>query len=157
MAEGIEKSYGSWIKPKVLGGFAIILIFSVVSIVITYRGFMELNLTRQGLSEPGQKLAIINAIITEIYGEETDIRTYVLTNDPVYLGKYAEKQKKINTAVRSLNRLTSDNSDQNKKVDQISRLIKSKREIVDELIKLRQSENADRFYDEALKQISFAG
>lgn len=157
MADGIEKSYGSWIKPKVLGGFAIILVFSVVSIVITYRGFMELNLTRQGLSEPGQKLAIINAIITEIYGEEADIRTYVLTNDPAYLSKYSEKQKKINTAVRSLNRLTSTNPDQNRKVDQISRLIKSKREIVDELIKLRQSENVDKFYDEALKQISFAG
>lgn len=157
MAEGIEKSYETWIKPKVLGGFAIILIFSIASIIITYRGFNELNITRQGLSEPGQKLAIINSIITEIYGEETDIRTYVLTNDPVYLEKYTAKQKKINTALRSLDRLTSTNPDQHKKVEQISKLLKSKREIVDELINLRQNENTDRFYDEALKQISTAG
>lgn len=157
MSEIIEKSYGSWIKPKVLGGFVIILIFSIASIIITYRGFMELNITRQGLSEPGQKLAIINAIITEIYGEETDIRTYVLTSDPTYLQKYTAKQKKINSAIRSLERLTSNNPDQRKKVDQVSKLLKSKREIVDELIKLRQEENSEQFYDEALKQISVAG
>jgi len=157
MAVGIEKTNGSWIKPKVLSGFAIIIIFSIVSIVITYQGFMELNLTRQGLSEPGQKLSIINAIITEIYGEETDIRTYVLTNDPSYLQKYNAKQKKINTAIRSLERLTSNNSDQQQKVDQISKLLKGKREIINELIKLRQTENGEQFYDEALRQISAAG
>ncbi|MGD9976828.1 MAG: ATP-binding protein [Bacteroidales bacterium] len=157
MAEEIEKSNGSWIKPKVLGGFSLILIFSIISIYITYKGFMELTLTRQGLSQPGQKLAIINAIITEIYGEEADIRTYVLTNDTSYLDKYTSKQKKINSAVRSLERLTTDNPDQHQKVTQVSQLLKSKRDIVNALIKLRENENTDRFYDEAFRQISFAG
>lgn len=157
MAEEIEKSNGSWIKPKVLGGFSLILIFSIISIYITYKGFMELTLTRQGLSQPGQKLAIINAIITEIYGEEADIRTYVLTNDTSYLDKYTSKQKKINSAVRSLERLTTDNPDQHQKVTQVSQLLKSKRDIVNALIELRKNENTDRFYDEAFRQISFAG
>lgn len=118
---------------------------------------MELTLTRQGLSQPGQKLAIINAIITEIYGEEADIRTYVLTNDTSYLDKYTSKQKKINSAVRSLERLTTDNPDQHQKVTQVSQLLKSKRDIVNALIELRKNENTDRFYDEAFRQISFAG
>ncbi len=157
MAEPIEKSYGMWIKPKVLGGFAIILIFSIVSIVITYRGFMELNLTRQGLGDPAHKLAIINAIVTEIYGEEADIRTYVLTSDQAYLQKYSARQKRINNALKSLQRLLADNPNQLKKLKQAANLIKSKREIVDELIAIRQSENVERFYDEALLQISRAG
>lgn len=157
MAEGIEKSHGLWIKPKVLGGFTIILVFAIVSIVITYRGLMELNITRQGLSEPGQKLALINAIITEIYGEETDIRTYVLTNDPTYLEKYTAKQKRINKALKSLEHHTANDPDQKKNVTQINKLLKSKRDIVSELILIRQNDNSEKFYDEALSQISYAG
>ena len=156
MTEILEKKHGSWIKPKVVFGFAILLVFSITSLIITYKGFMDLNLTRQGLSEPGQKLVLINAIITEIYGEETDIRTYVLTNNPAYLEHYTSKQKKINTALKSLERLTSNNPEQKKKVAQITKLLKSKREIVDELIQIRQDENTERFYDEALRQISSA-
>ena len=156
MTDVLEKKHGSWIKPKVVFGFAILLGFSITSLIITYKGFMDLNLTRQGLSEPGQKLVLINAIITEIYGEETDIRTYVLTNNPAYLEHYTSKQKKINTALKSLERLTSNNPEQKKKVAQITKLLKSKREIVDELIQIRQDENTERFYDEALRQISSA-
>lgn len=156
MAELFEKKHGSWIKPKVIFGFAILLVFSITSLIITYKGFMDLNLTRQGLSTPGQKLVLINAIITEIYGEEADIRTYVLTNNTVYLDNYASKQRKINTAIKSLQRLTDNNPEQKKKVTQINKLLKSKREIVDELIRIRQDENSERFYDEALRQISYA-
>ena len=156
MTEVLERKHGSWIKPKVVFGFAILLVFSITSLIITYKGFMDLNLTRQGLSEPGQKLVLINAIITEIYGEETDIRTYVLTNNPAHLEHYTSKQKKINTALKSLERLTSNNPEQKKKVAQITKLLKSKREIVDELIQIRQDENTERFYDEALRQISSA-
>ncbi|MGE0077564.1 MAG: ATP-binding protein [Bacteroidales bacterium] len=157
MSEDIEKPYSSWIKPKVLSGFTIILIFSVVSIVITYKGFWDLSITRQGLSEPGQKLALINAIITDIYGEEADIRTYVLTSDTSYLERYSVKQKRIGKALKSLERYTSNEDDQSEKVKQISTLLKSKRDIVNELVALRQGENSEKFYEEALRQISDAG
>jgi signal transduction histidine kinase/CheY-like chemotaxis protein/HPt (histidine-containing phosphotransfer) domain-containing protein len=157
MADSLDKPKGFMIKPKVLTGFIIILLFSASSIIVTYQGFKELNLTRQEIGQPGQKLALINRLISEVYGGEADVRMFIITNDTGYLESFEERKKKVTSVLNSLDGLMAETPGQQQNVKQIKALLSRKWAIVNELLALRKTYTDDRFYEEALKQIERAG
>lgn len=141
------------IKPKVFWGFVIILTIATAAMYVTYMGFIELSETRDSLSKPSKKLIKLNSIITDIYEAESNIRTYTLTQNESYLSIYLTFMKTINTKVDSLLTLTHNDPIQAEKIKFIQNLLRRKRQVLNELVVLKQSDQTSRFYQQALEQV----
>lgn len=146
-----------WIKPKVIGGFLLIIIFSVTAIIMTYRGVSDLKTTRQGFGLPGQKITVLNRLITSIYNEDSDFRMYVLTSNDDYLKTYNNTHPKVSAALKSLQKLAYNNPSQLSSIGKIEKLLQNKREIEGEILEMRQSISTSIFYDKAMQRIVRAG
>lgn len=148
---------GFWIKPKVIAGFLLVVVFSVVSMIIMYRSFSELNRTREDMNLPNEKLAVINSVVTDMFDAESDIRTFMLTNDEQYLTLYSNKQRKVSRGIETLVGLTSGNAEQHGMVKRIKKLIGNKKLVVDELIAFQSSSISDVFYSRAINEVVDVG
>ena len=146
-----------WIKPKVIGGFLLIIIFSVTAIVMTYQAVSDLKTTRQGLGLPGQKITVLNRLLASIYTEDSDFRMYVLTSNDDYLKTYNNNHQKVTAAIKSLQKLAYSNQSQLNSIKKIEKLLQNKREIEGEILQMRQSINTSIFYDRAMQRIARAG
>jgi len=141
------------IKPKVFLGFVIILSIAAVALFVTYKAFDELSETRNSLSNPSQKLIMLNSIIADIYEAESNIRTYTLTQNESYLSLYLSFMSTINHKVDSLRVLALANPVQAEKVKFIQDLLKRKQRVLNELVVLKQDDQTSRFYQKALEQV----
>lgn len=143
-----------WLKPKVLFGFIVIIVFAITAISITYKGFIQLSKTKQELSQPKQKLILLNTALTDIYEAESNIRAYNLTHDENYLNTYFKFLLKISDRVDTLLILTKDNQNQNLKIETIKQLLEKKGAVLDEFIELKKTDKTSVFYDRALEEIA---
>lgn len=140
----------SWLKPKVLGAFVLLLGVSILSVIITYRGFWDLSINQQQLGLPGQKFARISRFINELYAQEADLRIFILTSDSTYLQSYEQHQHELSRQLAVLKRESAQMPRQNRYFKQIERFLAEKRQVVDELVKLREDSKISSFYDEVL-------
>ncbi|HCT29311.1 MAG TPA: hypothetical protein DIW31_00920 [Bacteroidales bacterium] len=143
-----------WLKPKVLAGFVIILAFAISAVSITYNGFIELSKTKQSLSHPNKKLILLNAVLTDIYEAESNIRTYNLTRDEESLNTYFKFLINISDKVDTLLDLTKESHSQSLKIEKIKQLLEKKEEVLEEFIELKQLDRSSVFYDRALEEIA---
>lgn len=151
------KSRTHWIKPKVIAGFLLIIIFSVTAIIMTYRGVSDIKTTREGFGLPSQKITVLNRLITSIYNEDSDFRMFVLTSNQEYLKSYQVNQPRVKAAIKSLQKLAYNNPSQLKAISKIEKLLQNKREIEGEILQMRQDINTSIFYDKAMQRIASAG
>lgn len=157
MARTYGERSGHWLKPKVLAGFILLVMFAVTSITVTYRSFSELNITRERLSQPAGKMLEINAIVSDLFAAESDIRSYMLTDNERYLKTYGSRHRLVKRRIEHLLELTADNDDQQKSVERIGTLLDNKQLIVDELVAFRRSTLSDSFYEQALSEVTAVG
>ncbi|QKG80875.1 ATP-binding protein [Tenuifilum thalassicum] len=150
-------SRNEWIKPKVIGGFLLVVLFSTTAIFITYKGISDLKETREGFGVPGQKISVLNKLITAIYNEDSDFRIFVLTADSTYLKEYKVNQRRVGSALQSLKKLSYNSSSQLKSIRKIGVLIENKRSIESEILNLRAELGQKNFYDRAIQKIARAG
>ncbi|MBN1988790.1 MAG: response regulator [Bacteroidales bacterium] len=149
-------SFRTRIKPKVLGGFILILSLAAVAVYITFTSFLDISRTRASLSQPNQKLVLLNSTLTDIYEAESNARAYTLTNDEDYLNQYFSFLVSISEKVDTLIVLSSPNKSQYEKVTQTKALLNKKGTILDGLIDLKKSDKESEFFDKALHEISKA-
>jgi len=120
------KSRTHWIKPKVIAGFLLIIIFSVTAIIMTYRGVSDIKTTREGFGLPSQKITVLNRLITSIYNEDSDFRMFVLTSNQEYLKSYQVNQPRVKAAIKSLQKLAYNNPSQLNAISKIEKLLQNK-------------------------------
>lgn len=149
-------SFRTRIKPKVLGGFILILALAAVAVYITFSSFVDISRTRASLSQPNQKLVLLNSTLTDIYEAESNARAYTLTNNEDYLNKYFSFLVSISEKVDTLVVLSISNRSQFEKVVQTKNLLNKKGTILDGLIDLKRSDKESEFFDKALAEISKA-
>ncbi len=152
-----EQNRPQWIKPKVIVGFLLIAIFSATAIVMTYRGVNDLKLTREGFGLPGQKITVLNRLITSIYNEDSEFRMFVLTTNENYLSAYKNGHKNVTAALKSLQKLAYDNPQQINSINKIQGLLEKKRQTENELLEMMVNINSNTFYDKAIQKIARAG
>ncbi|RPH31326.1 MAG: response regulator [Bacteroidales bacterium] len=143
-----------WIKPKILAGFTIIIAFAIISISITYNGFIELSRTKQSLSHPNKKLILLNSALADIYEAESNIRAYNLTHKEDYLKTYFTFLVKISDKVDTLLNLTKDSHSQKLKIKTIKQLLEQKENVLEEFIELKRADRSSVFYERALEEIA---
>lgn len=147
----------NWIKPKVIVGFLLIILFSVTAIVMTYRGVSDLKTTREGFGVPGQKISVLNRLITSIYTEDSDFRMFVITSNIEYLNTYNKNYQKVQAALKSLQKLSYKNPSQVKSINKIEKLLQDKREVEGEILLMRENISTSIFFDRAMQRIAKAG
>ena len=151
--EKIEKPKRTWIKPKVILAFMVIVAIAVAAVGITFKGFLDLTKTRETLSEPSKKLVKLNGILTEIYDAESSIRTYTLTHEEEYLNQYFSSLLNINDEVDTLLGLTLNDPIQRSKIEFIKDLLLRKGRILNDLIYLKSSDHTSQFYEMAVQEL----
>lgn len=143
-----------WLKPKVLLGFIVIIAFAIGAVAITYKGFIQLSKTKRELSQPKQKLILLNTALADIYEAESNIRAYNLTHDENYLNTYFKFLLKISDRVDTLLIQTKDNPNQNLKIKTIKQLLEKKGAVLDVFIELKKTDKTSVFYERALEEIA---
>ncbi|HPQ33717.1 MAG TPA: ATP-binding protein [Tenuifilaceae bacterium] len=151
--EKIEKPQRTWIKPKVILAFMVIVAIAVAAVAITFKGFLGLTKTRETLSQPNKKLVKLNGILTEIYDAEGSIRTYTLTHEEDYLNQYFTSLLNVNDEVDSLLVLTLNDPIQRSKVELIKNLLLRKGRILNDLLYLKSSDHTSQFYEMAVQEL----
>ncbi len=119
------------------------LLLSVV-VIISYAGTAKFIETMKEVDHSHQVLQTIEAVLLQMTNLETGQRGYLLVADDNYLQPYNNSLHRIDQVVRELRRLTSDNSHQQQRLDQMEPLIQEKIGELKETIELRKSglENA---------------
>lgn len=133
----------TWLKPRVIAGFVLVVLFSAASIVIAFNNFSEFHRIHNELSKPNDNLLTINMMVTELFEAESDVRSFMLTADEQYLSAYNSKQQRVEQHQKTLREQFAHNAEQQRTLQQLSNLLANKRAVVDELLTFAALPNTD--------------
>ena len=114
---------------------------------------MDLTRIHNTTSDPNKKLILINSIIADIYEAESNVRTYTLTHNELYLNYYLSTLIEINEKVENLMQMSQESPEQLVKIESIQSLLTEKGRILNELIDLKSTEQHSQLYENALREI----
>lgn len=127
----------------VSGGFSVaLLIFCGVG-TLSYQSFQQLQQDKQWLIHTYQVLAIIDEVDDRLLNAESGRRGYIITGKQVYLDTYATDKQKVYQALKSLQKLTQDNSKQQRRLDELQPLITKRFASLDRSIDLFRENSSD--------------
>ncbi|MCL5267336.1 MAG: CHASE3 domain-containing protein, partial [Bacteroidetes bacterium] len=118
------------VGTKIGGGFGLALIILVVIGVVSYRSTTELINAAQLKTHTYKVLQDLEGALSTLENAETGQRGYIITGDESYLGPYNAAIVTIDPEIKEIRELTSDNQNQQQRLDTLVPLIKSK---IDEL------------------------
>ncbi|MES2457476.1 MAG: response regulator [Bacteroidota bacterium] len=127
-------------KQQVLTGFAISLIFVLVSAITSHLSIQKLN---ENTGWQGHTYDVINLtkeIETQVLNAETGIRGYILSGDRQYLAPYTKNAQKILPSIQQLKNLVSDNPEQHERIDSLDFYAHGK---VDEMLIVLQTNDVE--------------
>ena len=122
----------------------------LVIVVVAYQSTNTLIGNAEWRSHTHQVRTDLAALLSDITNAETGQRGYVITGDPNYLAPYESALTEIPRTLAELQRLTSDNADQQRRLASLQPLIDSKLAELKQTIELRRSQG----FDAALQVIS---
>lgn len=149
----LDKLRRTWVKPKILLGFTILVGFGLLAVSISYQSFLNLTQIYNTTSDPSRKLVQINSIMADIYAAERSIRTYTLTQNEQFLDLYFITLVNLDGKVDTLLHMAQNNPEQRTKILSIQSLLYQKGQILHELLAIREAEMQSRPFDEALREL----
>src|SRR6267378_5467666 len=126
------------IGKKIGGGFGMALAILLVIGFLTYRSTTKLIETNRLVAHTYEVLADLEALLSTLKDAETGQRGFLITGDEPYLEPYHAALAKIDSIVKELRRLTSDNLNQQRRLDVLEPLISKKVEELKETIEARK-------------------
>ncbi|MBQ9470610.1 MAG: response regulator [Bacteroidales bacterium] len=157
MAQRSPRPYSIWLKPIVVAGFVLVVGFAVAAAVIAFSGLRELNRIHGQIGPTNDNLLTISTLTTDLFGAESDIRSYMLTADEQYLRAYNAKQQSVERGVIALQAQLDNSSAQHRIVQRIAQLVDDKRKLVDELVAAQRNRPPETFYDRAIDEVGQLG
>ncbi|MBW4467694.1 MAG: response regulator [Pegethrix bostrychoides GSE-TBD4-15B] len=126
------------IGTKVAASFALgLAIFSIIS-AVAYQGIQRLIETSEREAHTFNVLGQLKLLDGQLNGAESNNRGYLLTADDAYLPSYNQAVVALNQALQELRRLTLDNPEQQRRLDQLEPVIKNRIDLMQQRIELRQ-------------------
>lgn len=125
------------------GGFALALLILAVLGLIAYQTTIGLLATADRVTHTYQVITTLDDLLQALTDAETGQRGYILTGQDDYLQPYTAALATINTDVQSLRQLTSDNPNQQKRIDSLEPLIASRLSVIKQTIDLRRTSGFD--------------
>jgi len=106
-------------KQQVLTGFAISLLFVLVSAITSHLSIKKLTENTGWQSHTYDVINLTKEIETQVLNSETGIRGYILAGDPQYLAPYTKNSAKIVPSIERLRNLVLDNKPQQARIDSL--------------------------------------
>jgi CheY-like chemotaxis protein/CHASE3 domain sensor protein len=128
-------------KQQVLTGFAISLIFVLVSAITSHLSIKKLNENTGWQSHTYEVINLVKDIETYVLNSETGIRGYIISDDRQYLAPYLSNSTKILPAILQLKRLVSDNIEQQAKIDSLDFYAHAKVQEMQTVLNIAETDN----------------
>src|SRR5215217_5578327 len=106
-------------KQQVLTGFAISLLFVLVSAITSHYSIKKLTENTSWQNHTYDVINLVKDIETQVLNSETGIRGFVLSGERQYLAPYTSNASKILPSIQRLKNLVSDNTAQHLRIDSL--------------------------------------
>jgi two-component system, NarL family, sensor histidine kinase EvgS len=125
----------------VLRGFAIAIAILVFVGWQSYRNTARFAEASEWRKHTYEVLRNLDETVARLVDAETGQRGYILTGDEAYLEPYRATIKNIDQTIRNLKNLTSDNPNQQKRIQSLEPLVEKKLALLQRTIDLRKNED----------------
>jgi len=139
------------VGTKIGAGFALALAAVVVIGSVSYRSTIKLTETADWVDHSHKVIESLEGVISDLKDAETGQRGFLLTGDEHYLEPYNIATNAVHQKVADLRRLTQDNPNQQRRLDDLDTFIRSKFAELKQTIELRKDET--KGFEEALKVV----
>ncbi len=130
-------------KQQVLTGFAISLLFVLVSAITSYLSIDQLSKDTKWQGHTYDVMNLAKDVEFQVLNSETSIRGFVLSGNKEYLNPYHTNVSKILPTIAELKRLTIDNAEQQIRIDTLSQYAHAKIEEMKEVLRIYESKGKD--------------
>lgn len=141
------------IKLKVLISYALMVLLIAFILNFSFSSFRTLTQSSDALAQPNARINLLHEMIFSLYHAESQIRSYSLNNQQVYLDAYFDELMKINVMVDSLNILAGDDVFFLQTIDSINIQLLHKTKLLEQFIQLKKHDPNFLFYREAINEI----
>ncbi len=135
-----------------------ILLVSLFTIFIVfflnYINFQNLSNSLDNLSQPNDKLNLINDIFQDIAEADNQIQSYILTNDSSSWNNFNESVRATLENIDSLKNLIVDDSIQTTRIDSLRTLFKAKQASLEDYLEIKRQQQSRLFSNEILGEIA---
>ena len=128
------------IAQKLMGGFAVALVFTIIIGLVSYFSIKRLTTTAGWVGHTYEVLGQLETITSSLKDAETGQRGFLLTNEPRYLEPYNNARKSVDQAFEEVSQLTQDNPQQQQRLSTLQPLVDAKFAELQETIDLRRNE-----------------
>ena len=137
------------VGTKIGAGYALALLILVVLGVVSYQNTTGLIENAQMKVHTYQVLENLEKVLSNLKDTETGQRGYIITGEDPYLEPYRSGMSAVNKTIQRLRELTSDNPNQQRRIDALEPLVAAKLAELKETIDLRKNKG----FDAALKVV----
>ena len=134
----------SWgLNGKITAGFAVALAILGASAYISYQSTGQLIETSRQLSHTQQVLESLEMVLVTMDDAETGQRGYLLTGKESYLEPYEAARKRLSSVFANLDELTTGDSESQRNLGMLSRLVKQKQQELVATIAMKRANKTD--------------
>ncbi|HEX4131815.1 MAG TPA: CHASE3 domain-containing protein [Pirellulales bacterium] len=138
------------VAKKIGGGYWLASIILIGLGFLSYRSTTTLVANNRAAAHTELVLADLESLISLLKDAETGQRGFLLTGKESYLEPYATALSKIDTTFDDLRRLTNDNPNQQRRLDELKLVVRDKLKELDQTISLMKAQG----FDAALKVVN---
>jgi methyl-accepting chemotaxis protein len=128
---------------KIAVGFSLAFLLLAGIGAVAYRSISTLTSTSHLVTHTHQVLEHVAEVLSVVKDAETGQRGYVITGDEAFLEPYQTGTTDLPAIVKELRELTSDNPNQQKRIDEAETLIAAKLAELKQTVELRRKGNLD--------------
>lgn len=135
------------IGAKISTGFAVAIIIIAALNIVSYQGMLKLVATNGWVSHTHQVQAAIKALLSDVRQSLIQERGYLLAGGQQDLAPYSVTLKRLQQDYQTLRRLTSDNPEEQHRLDTLQPLIKKELALQKKAIGLRKNNSTNAIPD----------
>jgi PAS domain S-box-containing protein len=139
-----RRSVAGWsLSARVTAGFALALAILAASAFISYRSTDRLVYTSRQVAHTQQVLESLEMILVTVDDAETGQRGYLLTGKDSYLEPYEAARTRLTGVLKTLDKLTSDESGRRLNLEKLTFLVRQKQQELAATIAMKRANKAD--------------
>lgn len=141
------------LRSKVWAVIFITFIFTSSAVVWSYRSFTELMQSIDQLSQPNNKLTLINSILHDFISAENNIQSYIITGNTQSAHTYEQQVERVRSQILQLKLLTKADSSQLRRIDSLEVVFQKKLDYLNRFLTLKKKRQNTAFTKLALALI----
>lgn len=141
------------IKSKVITGFIMILLLSMIAVFAVIKLATQLSLPDTGASQPVVKLTLISNMLSRLIDADGQARAYITTGQKKYLTRYREDEAAIRMIADSLKYTSVNQPEQYRRMQTVDSLLDLKRATLESYFRISRAGTGPILSDERLNQM----